>query len=232
MGLIFRQFDALENHERPWEACEQNCHCKLYELPGKALTGRLSAMIAYQGLRTRTDRKGISLPYADRAGYVLRNEEISLQCAYGKDAATYTLDNPANPGCSDQYCSIADHSKDWQGKPCGFHDYHGPAYPPSLLKVMLERFAEHGEKWLAPSFHSGYNEIIVNSSHLNTRLPHAIEAFFVMNSTRTGKDGLGIDVRAARRAFLEMYKIPPSDVPLLLLNPLNWESPFSILDDK
>ena len=49
--------------------------------------GRLSASISYRGLRERADRKGISLPYADRAGYVIRNQEISLQCLYGKDAA-------------------------------------------------------------------------------------------------------------------------------------------------
>ena len=87
MGLVFRQFDALEGLEKPWQACEKHCHCKWYSKPGKELNGRLSAMIAFKGLKDRTDRQAIPLPYADRAGVVLRNGQVSVQCLYGKDAA-------------------------------------------------------------------------------------------------------------------------------------------------
>ena len=91
VGVLFRQFDGLEVHDRPWEACEQACHTTLFHEDttnkGPGVPGRLSASISYRGLRERTDRKGISLAWADRAGYVIRNEEISLQCLYGKDAA-------------------------------------------------------------------------------------------------------------------------------------------------
>ena len=44
-------------------------------------------MIAFKGLKDRTDRQAIPLPYADRAGVVLRNGQVSVQCLYGKDAA-------------------------------------------------------------------------------------------------------------------------------------------------
>ena len=58
---------------------------------GPGVPGRLSASISYRGLRERTDRKGISLAWADRAGYVIRNEEISLQCPHGKDVEVLRL---------------------------------------------------------------------------------------------------------------------------------------------
>ena len=103
VGLLFRQFDGLEVHERPWEACEQDCHTTLFHEDttnkGPGVPGRLSFYLAYRALRERPDRKSISLAYEDRAGYVLRNEEISLQCLYGKDAAVRmparTDSNPA-----------------------------------------------------------------------------------------------------------------------------------------
>ena len=103
VGVLFRQFDGLEVHDRPWEACDQGCHTTLFHEDttnkGPGVPGRLSASISYRGLRERTDRKGISLAWADRAGYVIRNEEISLQCLYGKDAAVRmaTRTSPRHP---------------------------------------------------------------------------------------------------------------------------------------
>ena len=101
VGVLFRQFDGLEVHERPWEACEVNCHTQLYHEVSKSaeVFGRLSASIAYRGLRDRADRESISLAYSDRAGYVLRNDEVSLQCLYGKDAAVSDseLEPDSNP---------------------------------------------------------------------------------------------------------------------------------------
>ena len=59
---------------------------------------------------------------------------------------TFVLDNPANPGCSDEYCNASSPIRwIWRAgkkiaKPCGFHDYHGPAYPASemVLCEMVE----------------------------------------------------------------------------------------------
>lgn len=103
VGLLFRQFDGLEVYERPWEACEQDCHTTLFHEDttdkGPGVPGRLSVYLSYRGLRERADRKSISLAYEDRAGYVLRNEEVSLQCLYGKDAAVGDGDsNRLEPG--------------------------------------------------------------------------------------------------------------------------------------
>ena len=266
--MIFRQFDGLEVHERPWEACEQDCHTMLFhddttnKSPG--VPGRLSASISYRGLRERADRKGISLPYADRAGYVIRNEEISLQCLYGKDAAvsasdsnrlevtqargpaesltlrsrwqTYNLESSV-PGCNSEYCQPQNASS-WQffgGQPCGFSDYHPPAYSQSDMKIFLERYAQHGEAWKPPDFHSGYNEVIVSSSNMNKHLPRAVEAFFVLDEKHADGDrtgNLGINVRQVRKAFIAKFKLEPTEVPLLLMDPYNWDEPFSVLDES
>jgi hypothetical protein len=239
VGVLFRQFDGLEVHERPWEACEQDCHAMLFHAdttksPG--VPGRLSASISYRGLRERADRKGISLPYADRAGYVIRNQEISLQCLYGKDAATYNLESPT-PGCNAEYCQPQNAST-WQffgGQPCGFSDYHPPAYSPSDMKIFLERYAQHGEAWKPPDFHSGYNEVIVSSSDMNKHLPRAVEAFFVLDESHADGDrtgNLGINVRQVRKEFIAKFKLEPTEVPLLLMDPYNWDEPFSVLDES
>jgi hypothetical protein len=273
--VLFRQFDGLEVHERPWEACVQDCHTMLFhenttnKSPG--VPGRLSASISYRGLRERADRKGISLPYADRAGYVFRNEEISLQCLYGKDAAvsrgdlnrfelapgtrtcgvadlasplsrsrqTYNLES-ATPGCNAEYCQPQNGSQSismqfFGGKPCGFSDYHPPAYSPSDMKIFLERYAEHGDAWKPPDFHSGYNEVIVSSSNMNKHLPRAVEAFFVLDESHADGDGtgnVGINVRQVRKEFIAKFKLEPTEVPLLLMDPYNWDEPFSVLDES
>ena len=272
VGVLFRQFDGLEVYDRPWEACEQGCHTTLFHEDttnkGPGVPGRLSASISYRGLRERTDRKGISLAWADRAGYVIRNEEISLQCLYGKDAAvrmatrtsanwpqapapaeaadrapplsrswqTYNLESPT-PGCNAEYCQ-PENAGAWAvfgGSPCGFSDYHPPAYRPSDMKIFLERYAEHGEAWKPPDFHSGYNEVIISSSNMNKHLPRAIEAFFVLNEShadgdRTGK--FGINVRQTRKDFIAKFQLEPTEVPLLLMDPYNWDEPFSVLDES
>ena len=286
VGLLFRQFDGLEVHERPWEACEQDCHLpwsskRFLALRGREskseLFGRLSATITYQELRERPDRKAISLIYPDRAGYVLRNEEVSLQCLYGKDAAvsagdsnrprtqptrvgtpewlidsastlalrqTFFVDSSANPGCVEEYCD-ENHWQYFSGMPCGFsapgrrwiaEDYHPPAYRPSDMKLFLERYAEHGELWRPPGFYSGYNEVIVSSADMNQQLPRAIEAFFVLNERDADVDTSGTmgsygNVRQVRKAFLAKYSLKPAEVPLLLMDPWNWDAPFTVLDD-
>ena len=254
VGLLFRQFDGLEVHERPWEACEQDCHLpwsskRFLALRGREskseLFGRLSATIAYQGLRDRPDRKAISLIYPDRAGYVLRNEEVSLQCLYGKDAATFFVDSSANPGCVEEYCD-ENHWQYFSGMPCGFsapgkrwiaEDYHPPAYRPADMQLFLERYAEHGELWRPPGFYSGYNEVIVSSVDMNRQLPRAIEAFFVLNEADADVDTSGTmgsygNVRKVRKAFIAKYSLKPSEVPLLLMDPWNWDAPFTVLDDS
>ena len=56
----------------------------------------------------------------------------------------------------------------------------------------------------------------------NTRLPHTIEAFWVLKGS--------IDRSAAyhRGSFLREYRLRDEQVPLLEFDPSNWEAPFAM----
>ena len=58
--------------------------------------------------------------------------------------------------------------------------------------------------------------------------PRAIEAFFVLEERHaTSGDGVGVRVAQAHADFLKAYGLRADDVPLLVLDPSDWESPFS-----
>ena len=55
-------------------------------------------LIINQGLRTRTDRVAIPLPFPDRGGVLLRGSKVSLECLFGIDGGTFRLQDPEHPG--------------------------------------------------------------------------------------------------------------------------------------
>ena len=81
-------------------------------------------------------------------------------------------------------------------------------------------------------FHSGYNEVILNSPGHNAQLPGAVKGFFVPQGQDPVTADLGfgivIDAVQAHRAFLEEYGVNAEDVPMLELDPYNWEAPFAL----
>lgn len=94
----------------------------------------------------------------------------------------------------------------------------------------MKLHAQHGEQYKQPGFHSGYNEAIVSAEKINAALPAAVEAFFVLDEgqARNG-DGVGVNVGQAHRNFLQKYGLTAEQVPLLKLEPANWEAPFSFI---
>ena len=68
---------------------------------------------------------------------------------------------------------------------------------------------------------------VYSAPEWNAQLPKAIEAFFVTKDKWTGRYP---DVQAteAHRKFLQAYGLTKKQVPLLLLDPANWEEPFSV----
>lgn len=75
------------------------------------------------------------------------------------------------------------------------------------------------------------NELILNSAKLNQRLPRSIMAFFFVKGTSPVTSDLGyaimLDAVQVHRAFLSEYGLTESDVPLLILDPANWDAPFA-----
>jgi len=93
------------------------------------------------------------------------------------------------------------------------------------MKLLLELHADHGSWYRDPGWHSGYNEVVVNSRRYNEHLPHAVDAFFLIKGWENAN--VIYDTVAAHRTFLATYKLAESEVPLLVLDPSNWETPFS-----
>jgi len=78
-------------------------------------------------------------------------------------------------------------------------------------------------------WHSGYNEVVVNSKHHNDNLPDSVEAFFYIRGQPTRTDlgyGFVINVPDAHQAFLDEYHLDATQVPLLEFDPANFEQPF------
>ena len=240
VGIIFKQFDGLEAPLRPWEACVGPL-CKCWGQQGEMMPGRVSAMIAYRGLRRRADRVAIPLPYPDRTGVVLRNSEVSLECLYGIDGATNRmakgLTDPSHPGCTTTLCDTRSlcalgNLSDGCGygrSMCGFVGEPATAWHAADLKLLMTMHRAYGTKYTPPGFHSGYNEVILSSATLNARLPAVVEAFFVVEGAHANHDATGIDVVRAHRDFLERYRLTEAEVPLLKLSPSQWDAPFSPL---
>ena len=93
IGLIFKQFDGFELPGRPWEACVGACRSP-WQRQSAVIPGRVSAMIAYQGLRSRSDRVAISLPFPDRGGVGAPmplpkqfRRALSLLCSHPRSAS-------------------------------------------------------------------------------------------------------------------------------------------------
>ena len=64
---------------------------------------------------------------------------------------------------------------------------------------------------------------------MNAGLPHAVQAFWALDDGLARQDAMGIDVVRAHRDFLSLYGLDEEHVPLLRLDPNNWDQPFSSL---
>ena len=232
VGILLHQWDGLEANDemRPYKMCVEKCTTL-----GREMSGRVSAMAVYQGLKDRPDRVGIPLPFGNRGGLVLDGAHVTLECLFGIDGASYMSDDARRPGCTRTFCDRAQMQVPNVGL-CGFAGYPPQAWGPADLKLVLETHRGHGAPYTAPAFHSGYNELVLNARKLNEQLPHAVSAFFLLRG-RGGEyegevtddldRGVVIDVVRAHRAFLAEYHLTADEVPLLVLDPMNWERPFT-----
>ena len=66
-------------------------------------------------------------------------------------------------------------------------------------------------------------QVVADSASWRERLPHVIEAFFMVPGGPWDQHEL---VRGAHRLFLKRYSLSAAQVPLLLLRPDNWVEPF------
>lgn len=219
--MVFHQFDSFESRDHPWAPCDRSSE---FPCKGDSFEGRISCFVGFGGMGTRRDR--VALPLISNAGGVIVNPSIQIKCAYGDDGSTWR----APGGCYDHWC---DPNNPWQkggdangGKPCGFgpRDKINHAWHSYDVASMLALYNDHAQPYRSPQFYSGYNELIYDSNEWNHNLPHTIEAFFVVRGAWFNSNGPTVQ---HHRAFLRRYKLTEDDVPLIGLDPTNWESPFS-----
>jgi len=221
-GVVIHQFDG---YEASWN---EQWKCPLNGQFG----GRLSAMLAFRGMRARRDR--VAVPLINNDGGVVVSPSIPIACAYGDDGSTYRA---RENGCYAQWCQRKDpHAGSGTGgrKPCGFgsRGQINAAWRPSDLDVMLGLYNEHSQPYRTPSFYSGYNELVYGCRAWNERLDRTIEAFFIVQ-TNTPIDLTNNPTARRHRDFLQhtpgLSLSSADQVPLLIFNPRDWESPFSVV---
>ena len=143
VGIFLRQWDGQEENGTPWKMCLHQCRCE-----GLQLNGRISAMVIYQGLRNRSDRIAISLPFLDRGGIIMHPSHITVDCLYGNDIVSRSLDDPSRPGCSDKFCDVRQENE--PSGLCGFNGSSATAWAPKDMKHLLQLHLQHGGRYQPP----------------------------------------------------------------------------------
>ena len=200
MGIVLRQFDNTESHEEPWRGCprggptDSNNDCNIFG-------NRLSASVIFPEQRRGSIDASIPL-FAVSSGVIFNPTAIGITCAYSNDGGS----RGRSDGCGTDWCPATRGATDgWcDGRP------HAPANLKNALKGSLSR--------------GGYNEVIIDSQHLQSKLPQAIAAFFFVRGQP--KD----TIVKAHRAFIAKYStkgVTEATVPLVELDDKNWDAPFS-----
>ena len=194
------------------------------------IVDRISTMIIFQSMRERHDRVAVPMIFARGGGVVVSpnvwdGNLTGLQCLYGDDGATYQVPG----GCWKPFCdpSHPERSQSKDGSLCGFggNDKVRNAWRPEDLSTMLALYGVHSQPYRAPSWFSGYNELVWSSKEWNAHLPSTIEAFFLIaNQEEQYYSTIGVVARA-HEDFARHYRT--RDVPLLAFDPTNFNCPFS-----
>ena len=197
-GVLIRSWDALSSWGKPWLPCETDRFCAKF-------SDRFATSIIYPG----------HVDVYDGGGFVLRPNEIELNCAYAYDGGSQgALCFPpgktaqCTPGCK-RWCDPAKGVRNWG---CSWHPDH--------LKYMI---VEHE---LAPA--GQYNEVIVDAHVWKRNLPRTIEAVYILKGA---KDAALVEKSKGVHAdFLRFYGLTTRDTPLVTFDQKNTHAPFELYE--
>ena len=226
-GVLIHQLDGWEDDDKPWLPCHSRT--------GRAcvkLGDRISCMLIYESMGDREDRATIPL-FSWKGGLVVRAEESKPLCLFGCDGATRNHNCPSHPatcvpGCGNPpwWCErerplLANDCR------CGLEacSGHVSAWRPSDVAFVMDAHEKHGPKYkFEPGFHTGYNEVVIESEAWEAHLPQVVQAFFFVDG---GSDEPSIREMHAR--FLQEYGLTGRDCPLLRLDRGRWDEPFQVV---
>ena len=104
------------------------------------------------------------------------------------------------------------------------------SWKPQDFGVFLRRFVKYNKAVRAAMSHRlNYNEIIVDGGHWTDSLPNSIEAFFTSDDLGRKEEQEDL-AKMQHQLFLQTYSLNAAQVPLLKLDPTNWDEPFRVFD--
>lgn len=205
-GVLVRQFDTLDDSDKPWLPCPQdgpNNWCRSF-------ADRWATSIINAGAR--------SLYYGHNKGGLVIAPSVDLFCAYPEDGNSMDGSKVCSPLGGDGVSCIPGCYP--QGKTCPEMGHTWScSFPPSHLREALQAQQDRAD------FKARNNEIVVDLRSVLEQLPDSIQGFFAMG----GDDLLARD---ARDKFLDEYGLAEADGPPLLrldLDNGDDSSPFSLL---
>ena len=95
------------------------------------------------------------------------------------------------------------------------------SWQPDEFGPNLKRLTEYQTTYK----NSFYNEIIIDSHHLDSTLPGGIEAIFYVKGSRSAK---AVDAHANFLAAYAKRGVTKDTFPLVQLDPMNWDNPFEV----
>ena len=194
---MLRQWDNTEDPAQPWRGCAN--HRKSSSNDCTSFGNRLSGSIVFPEQR----QKGGNIPLFSSEPGVVFSPSIGVTCAYSNDGGSRGRDD----GCGRTFCpSYRGATDPWcDGLP------HAPADVVNALRGSISR--------------GGYNEIIIDSHHLDSTLPGGIEAIFYVKGSRSAK---AVDAHANFLAAYAKRGVTKDTFPLVQLDPMNWDNPFDV----
>jgi len=227
-GVLVHHFDAQGNSEKPWEPCAEIC----YGQPCwcASIRDRLSASLIHKDLPRVNGKMPI---YTDTnvnaaSGFVFNPSFTSVLCGYPFDGGT--AGRTCDPVGPSRFCIPGCYQFDREGGGPGWCDEDSGtqscAYKPNHFLDLFE--AQRGVE-----SHGGvpvYNEIVVDLLDMQKWIPRALEAVWFLKAGNCFAGGAVMCetyARQVRSSIMRKYGLTAKELPLLVFDPYNWDTPFT-----
>ena len=234
-GVLIHHFDNMASALKPWEACPVVCYGKPCWCADTR--DRLSAtFINAQLPKGPNDRIPTyhDVAFNAAAGFVLSPYYTKILCSYPSDGGT--SNRKCDPPGVSAECVPGCHRFDrngggplWCSSILGSAIDGECAWQPTSTLDMLRKQRVNAQQSQGQAL---YNEVIVDFADWKRWHPHSIEAVWYMDTY--GCDDQGSAMMCERYArevhanLLAAFGLSAGQLPLLVLDPAEWQTPFSV----